>query len=104
MQGQCISRGNGNTALRADHRAGRADGSLPDLAVPADKLGDDRKIAFHKPGVTVEQARADLSFCWRFLPHGVSRQAPGFVPWRKADVDRPVSYDGGAYGLVGIAD
>jgi hypothetical protein len=30
----------------------------PDLAVPADNLGDDRKyIIFHKPGVTVEQAR-----------------------------------------------
>ncbi|MDB5710786.1 MAG: hypothetical protein JWL96_2856 [Sphingomonas bacterium] len=78
--------------------------ALPDLAVPADKLGDDRKyIVFHKPGVTVEQARADLSFCWRFLPHGVARQAPGFVPWRKADANRPVRYDGGAYGLVGLA-
>jgi len=32
--------------------------ALPDLAVPVDKQGDDRKyIIFHQPGVTVEQAR-----------------------------------------------
>ena len=81
-----------------------SEGALPDLAVPADKFGDERKyIVFHKPGVTVEQATADLSFCWRFLPHGVSRASPSFVPWRQNDATRQVSYDGGNFGLVGFA-
>jgi hypothetical protein len=80
------------------------DEALPDLAVPAKQWGDDRKyIVFHKPGVTVEQASADLSFCWRFLPHGVSRSSPSFVPWRRNDATRQVSYDGGNFGLVGYA-
>jgi hypothetical protein len=48
--------------------------ALPDLAVPADKLGDDRKyIIFHKPGVTVEQARGPVVLlavpaAWRVAP------------------------------------
>lgn len=81
-----------------------ADEVLPDLAVPAGKLGDDRKyIVFHKPGVTVEQAAADLSFCWRFLPHSVAREAPSFVPWLRGEATRHVSYSNGNYGLVGDA-
>ncbi|WP_157218840.1 hypothetical protein [Flavisphingomonas formosensis] len=78
--------------------------AMPDLAVPANELGDDRKyIVFHKPGVTMEQAEADLSFCWRFLPHGVQRTAPSFIPWQQGDATRPVVYSGGSYGLVGAA-
>jgi len=80
------------------------DEALPDLAVAADQLGDDRKyLIFYKPGVTVEQAAADLSFCWQFLPHGVARRAPGFIPWKQADATRQVTYSGGNYGLVGAA-
>lgn len=78
---------------------------LPDLNVPEQQLGDDRKyVLLHKTGVSVAEAEADFGFCWRFLPHGMQRRSPGFVPWRKGEATRPLSNDGGFYGgLVGIA-
>ena len=77
---------------------------LPDLNVPEQQWGDDRKyVILHKAGVSVTEAEADFGFCWRFLPHGVQRRSPSFVPWRRGEATRPVSYDGGAYGLVGAA-
>ena len=77
---------------------------LADLAASEKDLGDARKYwVLHKPGVSVEQATADLSFCWRFVPHGVQRSSPSFVPWGRGDATRPVVYDGGQYGLVGMA-
>lgn len=76
--------------------------TLADLAAPEKELGDERKYwVMHKPGVTQEQASADLSFCWRFVPHGVQRSTPTFVPWQKGDATKPVTYDGGQYGMVG---
>jgi len=78
--------------------------SLPDLSVATKDLGDERKyVVFHKPGITTEQAEADLGFCWRFVPHGVQRTTPGFIPWQKGEATRKVSYDGGQFGLVGAA-
>jgi hypothetical protein len=80
-----------------------AGAGLPDLTVPVGNYGDPRKyFLLHKPGVTVEQAEADLSFCWRFLPRGVERSAPGFVPWGKTDAPRPSAPAVNAYGLVGV--
>ena len=78
--------------------------TVEELAAAEKDLGDPRKYwVLHKPGVSVEQASADLTFCWRFVPHGVQRSTPSFVPWRKRDANRPVSYTGGPYGLVGAA-
>src|SRR5262249_36817103 len=63
--------------------------NLPNLAVPSSQLADARKyIVFHKMGVTVEEAQADLSFCWRFLPHGSPRWVPGFVPWQQSNTGK----------------
>lgn len=77
---------------------------LADLVAPEQELGDERKYwVLHRPGVSIEQATADLTFCWRFVPHGVQRSTPTFVPWQKGDATRPVTYDGGQYGLVGVA-
>jgi hypothetical protein len=81
-----------------------SDLTLADLAAPEKELGDERKYwVLHKDGVTFEQARADLAFCWQFVPHGVQRSTPTFVPWQRGDANRPVTYDGGNYGLVGMA-
>lgn len=77
---------------------------LPDLNVPEQQWGDDRKyVILHKAGVSVTEAEADFGFCWRFLPHGVQRRSPSFVPWQQGEATRPVTYDGGGYGLVGAA-
>lgn len=80
-----------------------AGAGLPDLNVPDGRFGDARKyFILHKPGVTVEQAEADLSFCWRFLPRGASRSVPSFVPWGKTDAPKPIPTGGGQYGLIGV--
>jgi hypothetical protein len=33
----------------------------------------------------------------------VQRSTPTFVPWQRGDATRPVTYNGGNYGLVGLA-
>lgn len=77
---------------------------LPDLAVAPAQLGDARKYwVLHKPGVTAEQAAADLSFCWRFLPRGAQRTLPDFVPWRRATARKKADYSLPQFGLVGVA-
>lgn len=76
--------------------------ALPALAAPEKELGDPRKFfLFHKPGVTAQQAEADLGFCWRFLEMGQPRRLPSFVPWRQTPSTQPISYDGGQFGLTG---
>jgi hypothetical protein len=76
--------------------------AIPDLSASEKDLGDERKYwVLHKPGVSIEQATRDLTFCWQYVPHGVQRSVPGFVPFRQADANRPVTYNGGNYGLVG---
>jgi len=78
--------------------------TLPNLNVPEQEWGDDRKyVILHKTGVSVTEAEADFRFCWRFLPHGVQRRSPSFIPWRQTEATRSVTYDGGPYGLVGTA-
>jgi hypothetical protein len=79
---------------------------MPDLAIPAKEFADERKyFILHKPGVTVEQATDDLSFCWRFLPIGAFRSIPAFVPWSRTEGLRkaPTANGFGPYGLVGFA-
>lgn len=77
---------------------------LPDLHVAENDLGDDRKfIVFHKAGVTVQQAEEDMKFCWHFVPRGLSRQAPDFIPWATSAERRVVpAPDGGMFGLSGM--
>lgn len=79
--------------------------AIPSLAVPADQLGEEQKFfVLYKAGVSVEDAQADLSFCWRFLAHGVPRQVPAFVPWRQPSMAKPIDYSAGPFGLlVGVA-
>lgn len=90
--------------LAAQAPASPAGAGLPDLNVPEGRLGDARKyFLLHKPGVTVDRAEADLTFCWRYLPRGASRSVPSFVPWGKTDAPRPLpSAAGGQYGLIGV--
>ncbi|WP_353229127.1 hypothetical protein [Novosphingobium sp.] len=79
-----------------------ADDALPNLVVPAQNLGDERKyFILHKPGVTAEAAEQDLAFCWRYLPRGVARSTPDFVPWRMGQDTRTAEQRTGNYGLVG---
>ncbi|HTK59234.1 MAG TPA: hypothetical protein VL336_09660 [Sphingomicrobium sp.] len=76
---------------------------MPDLNVPASDLGDERKFfVFHKAGVSLEQARADLGFCSRYIARGQQRFLPDFVAWKHADPARPVPNNLN-YGLVGVA-
>jgi hypothetical protein len=94
---------NSPSALAAEKNAAVSAG-LPNLNPQDGKFGDPRKyFIFHKPGVTVEQAEADLSFCWRFLPHGMMRRAPDFVPFGKPEPAEAISYSNGGFGLVGSA-
>jgi len=79
------------------------EGALPDLAVPAQELGDERKyFILHKPGVTAEQAEADLRLCWRFLPRGAQRGTPDFIAWRSDDGARKKFETSNTFGLVGV--
>jgi hypothetical protein len=80
-----------------------AEPQIPNLNVPEKELGDARKyVVFHKAGVSAEQAEADLTFCYAFLPHGASRVAPDFVAWGEEAATPKMSYGGGNYGLVGM--
>jgi hypothetical protein len=80
-----------------------AETPVPDLSVPANALGDERKFfVFHKTGVSFEQARTDLGFCSRFIPRGQQRFLPDFVAWKQADPATPMPTTLN-YGLVGVA-
>lgn len=77
--------------------------AIPNLNVPQAELGDERKFfVFHKAGVTLDEARADLGFCSRYIPRGQQRFLPDFVAWQHVDPAKPVPTDIG-YGLVGVA-
>jgi hypothetical protein len=77
--------------------------TVPDLNVPDNALGDERKFfVFHKDGVSLEQARADLGFCSRYIARGQQRFLPDFVAWKQADPATPVPMNLN-YGLVGVA-
>src|SRR5881396_737687 len=77
--------------------------TVPDLNVPDNVLGDERKFfVFHKAGVTLEQARADLGFCSRYIARGQQRFLLDFVAWKQADPAKPVPMSLN-YGLMGVA-
>jgi hypothetical protein len=90
-------------ALAASTSAALAETPIPDLNVPDNSLGDERKFfVFHKAGVSVDQARADLGFCSRYIARGRQRFLPDFVAWKQADPATPVPMALN-YGLVGVA-
>lgn len=77
--------------------------AIPDLNVPANDLGDERKFfVFHQAGVSLEQARADLGFCSRYIARGQQRFLPDFVAWQHVDPAKPIPNNLN-YGLVGVA-
>jgi hypothetical protein len=79
-----------------------ASGRMPDLNVPENALGDERKFfVFHKSGVSLEQARADLGFCSRYIARGQQRFLPDFVAWKQPDPATPVP-SALSHGLVGL--
>lgn len=98
---------NGQAFAAAAHGAAPpVEPSVPSLAVSDDQLGDARKyFVLHKAGVSPEEAQADLTFCWRFLPHGQARSVPGFVPWQRATAAKPIDYSSGypMWGLMTFA-
>jgi hypothetical protein len=89
--------------LAASASAALAETPVPNLSVPDNELGDERKFfVFHKEGVSLGQARADLGFCSRFIARGQQRFLPDFVAWKQADPATPVPMSLN-YGLIGVA-
>ena len=78
--------------------------SVPDIGADARRLGDERKFfIFHQQGVSLQQARADLSYCFRYILLGPGVIFPYFHPWdsRAGKGDRATYDFGGQYGLTG---
>ena len=77
----------------------------PNLAADTRPLGDERKFfVFHQQGVSIEQARRDLSFCLQYAQTGAGLALPYFLPWdSRPGTGTPVEYSGGNYGLMGAA-
>lgn len=91
-------------ALQAPTQAqvGPTDPLAIELTVPGNQLADGRRyFLLHKAGVSFEQAKADLTFCWRFLEIGVPRALPDFVPWKQPTVATPMNYGLPQFGLAG---
>ena len=77
---------------------------IPNLAVPEKDLGDERKfVVWHKQGVSYDEALRDITECSAHAGRLVQRKGDTFVPWGREDSGRIVTYDGGGYGLVGLA-
>jgi hypothetical protein len=78
--------------------------STIDLAVAEKDLADPRKFfIFHKSGVSVQEAEADLAFCSRFLANGAQRTLPAFVPWGNRPAPQENAAASTQYGLMGAA-
>lgn len=79
--------------------------AVPNVAADTRPLGDPRKFfLFHQPGISLEQARADFTFCARYLETGQGVLLPAFHPWEKSDgPGSPAPDYGGQYGLTGLA-
>lgn len=50
-------------------------------------------FAFVNPSLTYVQAFEDIAECRSFLPVGVYRPLPGFVPWEEPSVRPPIVYN-----------
>ena len=68
---------------------------LPDLSSTSpDVVGEGGKFfAFVNPALTYAQAFDDIAECRSFLPVGVYRPLPGFVPWEEPSVRPPIVYN-----------
>jgi hypothetical protein len=79
---------------------------LPDLTPPTDPgvIEDGWKhYYFHKAGVTYEEAYADFSECYRYLPvAGVDASLPMFAPWSET-AGTEIIPPANNFGLVGMA-
>ena len=67
---------------------------LPDLSSTDPEVIDNggKFFAFVNPSLTYAQAYVDIAECRSFLPTGVFRQLPSFVPWEEPSVRPPVVY------------
>ncbi len=75
---------------------------VPNLAADARPLGDERKFfVFHQADTSLEQARADLGFCFRYAQTGQGIVLPYYYPWKGKDAGEPYVYNPGQYGIVG---
>ena len=77
---------------------------VPDIAADSRALGDERKyFVFHQQNLSLAQARADLSYCFRYTQLGAGVIFPYFHPWDRAPGSgERATYDfGGQYGLTG---
>ena len=76
--------------------------AVPNLAADARPLGDERKFfVFHRADTSLDQARADLGFCFRYAQTGPGILLPYFYAWQGNGAGKPASYDGGQFGLTG---
>ena len=83
--------------------AASAAAQVPNLAADTRPLGDERKFfVFHKTGVSLEETRADLTFCSRYILRGQQRFLPDFVAWKQPDPANPIPNQLN-YGMVGVA-
>ena len=73
-------------------------------------FGDERKyFVFHQPGVSLDQARADFRYCFRYALVTADRQPTNFYAaeppsgaFAMGKAAKPPEYSGGNYGLVGL--
>jgi hypothetical protein len=78
-------------------------GSAPVPQWEGDYSKDGNKFFyFHKTGVKFEQARDDLSFCYRFLNAKGLMQLPMFVAWDEDLKRKTIEPNYGQWGLVGV--
>lgn len=76
--------------------------AVPNIAADTRELGDQRKFfIFHQAGTSLDQARADFAFCFRYAQTGPGIVYPYFYAWKGPGAGKAASYDGGQYGLVG---
>ena len=86
--------------------AAAAKSLMPNIADDTRPLGDERKyFVFHQGGVSLDQARADFRYCFRYTRLGGGIVFPYFLPLEGSSGNaKPLEYDfGGQYGLVGVA-
>lgn len=76
--------------------------AIPNLAADPRPLGDERKFfVFHRADASLDQARADLGFCFRYAQTGPGILLPYFYGWKGEGAGAKAEYSGGNYGLVG---
>ena len=67
---------------------------LPDLSSTDPEVVNNggKFFAFVSPSLTYAQAYEDIAECRSFLPTGIMRPLPSFVPWEEPSVRPPVVY------------